>query len=1122
MKTEQAKGLIESLEEDRDIQQLIAQAKSRYILYNVNEPEENFPDYTKRLTEKNNHSAYSYLNAGCYIAEEGNLSDSLIGLRKGASILEYNFKSSRDTSEYSDYYLLTLALAYYASFEYSKAFVSISKIKYELKTAQLFRLFLSKEYVGLDKLISSIQIDQEYQPDRISTSIEDGSSKINIKVYEYLLSLSMSRLLLFFYNGEDSMLQDAIEIATDTLELLSEDREPSLWWCLRLYRIILMGFYNSAIWKILPPNFPDHEEATFSFIQNLARRKPIPIVEFFISQREAIAKAAETSGLVVSLPTSSGKTRIAEVSIFQTLLNPDSIVLYIAPFRSLAYEVEDTLEITFEKIGFPVSHLYGGASFSKIDRLEIENARIIVATPEKAKALFRAADDLVDKVKLVVLDEGHLLGDEERFIRNEMFFEELRFHMEKNEGKFLILSAVLPNSHHMSKWLTNSEKNIHENKWSPSSKRIGTLEFKGNNVNINWKKEDPETWNNSFIVPIQQGEKIFPSNLKDAIASTAVKLCHNGSVLIFQAKSNRVVSQGRACIEAFGEEASNHTWTNALAWHSFELAVKNSLGLDHDIYKLAQCGIICHFSKLPRNVKASFENLMRTSNPRIIIATTTLAQGVNLGVSTVIIADVWFGAPGNSVKISNSKFWNIVGRAGRAFVDSEGKVLYAIDKNTNRRIIRAQEATANSYLEEEFHDEVNSGVYLLLKFYFDLAKKAKIDFEYLIQLISENSPVLSELDIEQDNLNYVTESFDLLDDTLLSLSYKFQSFNDNEVSGWIDTFFRRSLFYIQAEENEALDEVSLLSYLKKRNVLVTEKAGIPENWLSHIKTGIPVRASLKLDSLLDDFESYYKDYLETDKTFEDLSDLVQLLEDLVDQLPGETFKKKTLFRNIELSEDRNTAIHNMWLSGESYLDITNATTGEITNHFCSSYFGYTLPWVFNAVSRKFKVLEKEDCSEFYENLATMIELGLPDVVAVKNYIGGIKSRLIATEIRNVIEVPTDNLTISDHIDFLLSVKEGFNDQLSDDAKTWLSIIESRQKEKIKEEVQFPNFTLDTLIKDKTYSVKIFNGNCYLCSSDYISKVSVESTEQFPFEKIGHKLSYFFRHDDVNEFWEFCH
>lgn len=473
-------------------------------------------------------------------------------------------------------------------------------------------------------------------------------------------------------------------------------------------------------------------------------------------------------GLIVSLPTSSGKTRIAEIAILDALLKEKSIVLYIAPFRSLAFEVEDTLELTFESLGYPVSHLYGGASFSKIDRLEIENARIIVATPEKAKALFRAADDLVDKVKLIVIDEGHLLGVEERLIRNEMFYEELRYHMMENQGKFLILSAVLPNPQHMSQWLTDADGNIHKDSWKPSSRRLGTLEFKGNNVNINWRNEDPETWNYSFIEPVQRGESEIPSNLKEAISLTAIKLSQNGSVLIFLAKSNRVISQGKACLGAFGEDVEEHVWDNTGAWQSFEMAVKNSLGFENPVYSLAKHGIICHFAKLPRNIKAAIENLMRSSNPKIIIATTTLAQGVNLGVSTVIIGDVWFGAPGNSNKISNSKFWNIVGRAGRAFIDSEGKVLYAIDKNTRRSIVRAQEHQADSYLDEESHDEVFSGIFLLLKHFLNIAKKADVELDYLIQLITENSPDLEDLDLQEDDINLITESFDLVDDTLLT------------------------------------------------------------------------------------------------------------------------------------------------------------------------------------------------------------------------------------------------------------------------------------------------------------------------------------------------------------------
>lgn len=270
MEKELAKEHIKTIENDDVIQNLIAQGRSRYILYNVNEPEENFPRYSPNLTEKNNHTAYAYLNAGCYIAEEGAINEALEGLRKGASILEYNFKSSREVSEYSDYFLLTVALANYAAFEYSKAFVAVSELKYDTKTSQLLSMFLSKKFQDLDKEISSIQINEVYLPENILQEKDEGSLNVDIKIYEYLLSKSLANVLAYFQFGNEDRIEEAIQISTDILELLSEDEEPSMWWCIRLYRIILKGLDKSAIWKILPPNFPEHKEITSLFIKNLA------------------------------------------------------------------------------------------------------------------------------------------------------------------------------------------------------------------------------------------------------------------------------------------------------------------------------------------------------------------------------------------------------------------------------------------------------------------------------------------------------------------------------------------------------------------------------------------------------------------------------------------------------------------------------------------------------------------------------------------------------------------------------------------------------------------------------------------------------------------------------------
>ncbi|WP_134680102.1 DEAD/DEAH box helicase, partial [Escherichia coli] len=132
---------------------------------------------------------------------------------------------------------------------------------------------------------------------------------------------------------------------------------------------------------------------------------------------------------VVSLPTSAGKTRIAEIAILDCLTNnPDSKVLYLAPFKSLAFEVEDSLSKVFEPLGFEVSQLYGGTQFSKLDEMLINESNVIISTAEKAKAILRSNSEIKSEIQLIIIDEGHLLGPKERYILSEMLIEELRFY----------------------------------------------------------------------------------------------------------------------------------------------------------------------------------------------------------------------------------------------------------------------------------------------------------------------------------------------------------------------------------------------------------------------------------------------------------------------------------------------------------------------------------------------------------------------------------------------------------------------------------------------------------------------------------------------------------------------
>lgn len=736
---EKALSLYGRMEDDHTTKNFIAQANARYILFGVDENIDKFPRFRTNLNEGLDSIAYSYLSVGCYFAEYERLDISIEALNKAATVIEYNHLPEQNRTFVSSFHLFTGALAYYASCQYSKAFILLKKVQYEESIATLLYYFLSKEYTKLSSQLSTIILNSEYASDNYA------------KVYDVLLAKALSRLLLYLQYGDNQQLEECVLILNDAVELSAIDKDPSLWWIFRLFRIIVNGFSKSSLWPNLRPltdgadvnNDIDYQLAhndspLFSwfvqerqnvvenFIGNFVFKENNPVVELFISQRQSLGKVLDSTGAVVSLPTSSGKTRVAEIAILQSLLDhPFSHILYLAPFRSLAFEIEGTLSQTFVPLGYNVSHLYGGAQFNSIDSAMIDNSHILIATPEKAKAILRANDELASRITLVIIDEGHLLGEDKRYVTNEIFTEELRHLMKTNNGKIILLSAVLPNSTEISKWITNNENQIAKSSWRPSSQRFGILEFTGKGVNLEWKGEEP-SYNTSFIKSVK--------NKKQAIAQSAVKLSSIGSVLIYVCRANMVMGQAKEIYDHLLElKESDIDWGNDYDWERFELSCIENDPND-EILKYAQKGIMCHSNKLPTEIRICMERLLRKGKSKYIISTSTLAQGVNLGVSTVIIANVFISG---TQRIPNRDFWNIVGRAGRAFVDTEGKVLYVIDRNN--QYVDWHRGLANEYFDHQNLESAESGLLTQIIQIQNIANSCGIDFEYLLELITENN-----------------------------------------------------------------------------------------------------------------------------------------------------------------------------------------------------------------------------------------------------------------------------------------------------------------------------------------------------------------------------------------------
>lgn len=807
---------------------------------------------------------------------------------------------------------------------------------------------------------------------------------------EWAISHEIARVFLiiidFVQTGNKDNFKMIDDIFNKLLSIANESNLISFWLIIRLLRIILSTFHEASLWTILPPLLPS-EYITKNYIQLLSGFVP-PVTELWPSQVAALSIAVgENVGGVINLRTSAGKTRVAEIAILSTLsAHTMSKVLYLAPFRSLAFEVEQSLSKVFNPLGITVSQLYGGSTANLTDFELINESQVIIATPEKAKALIRCGSGLGAEIKLIVVDEGHLLGAEERYIKNEMFLTHINEFASQNQIRMLLLSAVLPNANELAEWFTDDTNLVAKSEWKPALERLGLLLWDGNSVRLEWKSNG-EPFNPNFIqkTPLGFGSrrKLFPNNKKEAIAATAVRLAKTGTVMIYSAKANAIKGLAESVLLALGEHPNDFNW-DSLLWNVFESVCKEELGDSDIILTAAKKGVICHNNRLPTLVRITIERLMRSKPPIIIIASSTLGQGVNIGISTVIVSNPYF----SNETISNRDFWNICGRAGRAFSDVEGKILYAIDTSasTEKERWRVQKdmRLANKYFDNQKMEKVQSGLFIALKQIYRNAEKTKTDFSLLLEAIANDS---IDTKISKDFAKWLNWLFDFLDDELLAMHENF-SFDETSTE-WVDDVFRKSLALIQADSEHKEDYINIL---RARTKALLNRIPNRATRKKLISSGIPLTVA---EVMLNDIDK-----------FKSLASLYILSTDTEDQI----LQINNIVREIEIWSNINAAnlmesvpsqnvldnFRHYWISGLPLSVIIKAEPEA--DKLSKNYYGFLLPWIIHAISQMFDSESEQIFTQTYASIAMFVELGLPNIVSSNIYLAGVRSRSAALEL----------------------------------------------------------------------------------------------------------------------------
>jgi superfamily II DNA/RNA helicase len=607
--------------------------------------------------------------------------------------------------------------------------------------------------VGSDAQIAAA-IQASLNQAEVATEPADGASdflhdNLDIALIDaFMAAISLFNLAL--ERGEQSLLDQALERLRTSFAICSELNMLPQWWAHRIAIHLLSDLWSITFHEKVPfqpaggegADWPRYREL---FIALLHRRRKAE-VDLWPSQIEAASRAVDQSDdLVVSLPTSAGKTRIAELCILRCLAGRKRVV-FVTPLRALAALRETTLRGTFGPLGKTISALYGSIGVSGFDENAIRERDIVVATPEKLDFALRNDPSLLNDVGLLVFDEGHMIGLNEREVRYEVQIQRLLRRSDASERRIVCLSAILPDGDQIDDfagWLRRDHPGSPiKHDWRPTRLWFGEVVWSSPNARLNLHIGDERPWVQRFLAgaappnwvpPKRRRTKIFPCDQRELCLATAWRLVEDGqTVLIFCPQRRSVEPYADAIIELHERGALRSLLeVNPAALNTAITLGEEWLGPDSAILKCLRLGVALHHGALPAAYRKEVERLLRLNILKVTISSPTLAQGINLSATAIVMHSLHRFRE----RIEISEFKNVIGRAGRAYVDVEGIVLFPMfDDITKKR--RNWEALINDLGARDMESGLVRLVIALLS---RMHARVGGDLDQLVEYVVNNS-----------------------------------------------------------------------------------------------------------------------------------------------------------------------------------------------------------------------------------------------------------------------------------------------------------------------------------------------------------------------------------------------
>lgn len=731
------------------------------------------------------------------------------------------------------------------------------------------------------------------------------------------------------------------------------------------------------------------------------------------SQVKGIEKLLEGKSFALCTPTGSGKTSIAELAILQSLFtepsdgdntslltNPAPLVIYLVPSRALAAEVESALTRVLKKLNEPpiiVTGLYGGTDWGPTDAwLTSTDQTVLICTPEKAEALIRfLGPHFLKRVSLLVVDEAHsvqfdpkiknatkkLQEAENRPLRLEALCSRLFTYLDGKQERIIALSAVARGIERpLTEWVTgqpNAEPT--ESTYHSTRQLIGKLEYlhdrrfiikydllDGANLKYleNKKTEQPYIPDPVPQLPHSEDYGTGPEiQVRPYLFWAAIHMAAQGEGEL----QHSVLISVTQHINTFAKEFLNlleKTWANiplpiffqppqdkerAELWENCLLTCADYFGKDSHEYKLLERGIVVHHGRMPGRLARLLTDAVQDHIVYLVIATSTLSEGVNLPFQTILIPSLLRG----NDPVSEREFVNLAGRAGRPGYGTEGRTLVLYDGSRSYGTKRYRDAYDNLVKSLQAQGEAAQNVMHARSPLAELLDRLEVTYRSIPgvggsgnfqQWLQQTEPLKIRQDLDEYNGLNAIETLDTIDSLLLSCIVEAEQLAKEEISAdsmeeRLREIWQRSYAHYASQEEKHLQEIFLT-----RGRALKERIYPTARWRKKMyHTSLPPRHGNLLIELFPSFKRNLEKGREYARWDQDTK--LGFIQDLAAEL---TSLPKYKLSKEQINKVSWRKILQWWLNPTS---ATYKTPDDISSwyEYVSNNFGYRFNWGLGSI-----------------------------------------------------------------------------------------------------------------------------------------------------------------------------